>query len=256
MASNDVRGRFLWYDTLTNDIEGAIAFYTNVVGWNTQTWDAAGTPYQMWAVADRPIGGLMKMPPGAPHPPHWLGYIGTPDVDATTARAESLGARVWMKPTDIPSVGKFSVMSDPQGAEFAAFTPLNEMPAVDLWPHFGDISWNEIATTDVERSFAFYSDLFGWIKKESMDMGPAGIYQMYGTPAETLGGIYLKPKEMPGPPVFTFYARTGDLDAAVGRVTGHGGTIVMGPNEVPGGDRVAVFVDPQGAPFALHWKKG
>ena len=255
MADKSVRGRFLWYETLTNDIDGAIAFYTNVMGWGTQMWNGAGTPYRMWAVGDRTIGGMMKMPQDAPHPPHWMGHIGTPDVDATTARAEALGARVWVKPTEIPTVGKFAVLADPQGAEFSAFTPYSDAPATGFSPHVGDISWHELLTTDVDKSFAFYSDLFGWVKKESMDMGPAGIYQMFGTPADTLGGMFLKPKEVPGLARFLFYARVGDLDAAIGKVKEHRGNVVMGPHEIPTGDRIAIIVDPQGASFALHWKK-
>ena len=256
MADNGARGRFLWYDTLTTDIDGAIAFYTSVVGWETQTWNALGTPYQMWAVGDRAVGGLMKMPPGDPNPPHWLGYIGTPDVDATTSRASALGARVLLKPTEIPTVGKYSIMCDPQGAEFAAFAPESQMPPATAGPQVGDFTWHELATTDIDAAFSFYAELFGWVKKNAMDMGPAGLYQEYGIGADTLGGMYLKPKDMPGTASFMFYARVADLDAAAGRVTRNGGKVFMGPNEVPGGDRVVGFFDPQGAAFALHWKKG
>jgi predicted enzyme related to lactoylglutathione lyase len=255
MADKSVRGRFLWYQIMTSDVDGAIAFYSSVVGWRTQMWGENGTPYQMWAVGERTIGGMMKMPADAPHPPHWQGYIGTPDVDATTSRAEALGGKVWLKPTDIPAIGRFSVLADPQGAEFLAFTPQSDAAAPAFNPQVGDVSWHEIATTDVEKSFAFYADLFGWVKKETMDMGPAGIYQMFGTPADTLGGIYLKPKEMPGPASFIFYARVGDLDAALEKVNEHRGHVVMGPHTVPTGDRIAILVDPQGATFALHWKK-
>ncbi len=256
MADNGARGRFLWYDTLTPDIDGAIAFYTSVVGWGTLTWNSSGTSYQLWAVGDRPVGGLMPMSPDDPNPPHWLGYIGTPDVDETTARAVALGAKVSQNPTEIPSVGKYSIMSDPQGAAFAAFAPNGAAPPDTTGPQVGDISWHELATTDIDAAFSFYSELFGWEKKDAMDMGPAGLYQNYGIGPDTLGGIYLKPNDMPGPASFMFYARTADLDAAVASVTRNRGKVFMGPNEVPGGDRVAGFFDPQGAAFALHWKKG
>lgn len=256
MADTSFRGRYLWYDTVTTDVDSAVAFYTRVVGWGTQTWESGGTPYKMWTVGDRPIGGLMKIPPDATSRPHWLGYIGTPDVDATTSRAAALGAQVHVQPTDIPTVGKFSVMRDPMGASFAAFSPQNPMPAPEGGPQVGDISWNEITTTDVEKCFAFYSDLFGWVRKEAMDMGPQGVYLIYGTEKERLGGIYLAPKEQPGGPGFTFYVSVGDLDAAAGRVKANGGTITMGPMDVPGGSRIAMLVDPQGAGFALHWNKG
>jgi predicted enzyme related to lactoylglutathione lyase len=72
-----------------------------------------GEPYHMFANRDALLAGVMKMPP------HWMGYIGTPDVKATTARAEELGARVWVKLMEILTVGTFSVIQDPQGAAFA-----------------------------------------------------------------------------------------------------------------------------------------
>jgi predicted enzyme related to lactoylglutathione lyase len=60
-------------------------------------------------------------------PPHWLAYLGTDDVDASTARAKELGATVFVEPADIPGVGRFSVLQDPAGATFALFKPSAEM---------------------------------------------------------------------------------------------------------------------------------
>jgi uncharacterized protein len=249
---SDIKGRFIWYETHTTDIDGAIAFYTKVAGWGTQRWEGMGEPYHMWANGDRTIGGIMKLPPNGEAPPNWMGYIGTPDVDATTARAEALGAKIWIKPMDIPTVGRFSVIQDPQGVLFAAYTPANPMPPVPKG--VGDIDWHEIATTDLDAAFAFYADLFGWQKMEAHDMGPMGIYQEYGLGGEAMGGMYVKPADMPAPPHFVYYIRVADLDAAVSATRANGGTIIMGPHDVPGGDRIAMGLDPQGAAFALHWK--
>ena len=252
----DVRGRFLWYEALTKDVDAAIRFYTAVFGWGTQRWDAPGMdqPYHMFTIGDRPIAGLMQMPPeGAEAPPHWLGYIGTPDVAATTALAEQRGSTIFLRNMTVPTVGTMSVMQDPFGAFIAAYTPESPSPAQP--PLAGDFDWHEIATTDVEACFGFYAGLFGWERMEAHDMGPMGIYLEYGTGGRALGGIYKKPADMPAPPHFMYYVRVSDLDAAVTRVTGHGGQIVMGPHEVPGGDRIAMFLDPQGAGFALPWKK-
>jgi hypothetical protein len=250
-----IRGRFIWYETLTTDVEGAKAFYGNLIGWGIQTWTDLGEPYHMWTVGEQPIGGLMKMPDGAEAPPHWLGYIGTPDCAATTARAEELGAKVYVKNMEIPTVGTMSVLQDPQGAFFAAFTPATPGEPGSDPPGVGRIDWHELATTDVDAAFAFYSDLFGWEKMEAHDMGHMGIYQEYGVGGFPLGGLYQKPADMPAPPHFLYYIRVEDLEDALGRIVPNGGTVVMEPTEVPGGDRVAVGLDPQGAAFALHWKR-
>jgi predicted enzyme related to lactoylglutathione lyase len=116
---SEIRGRFVWYENMTRDVQAAIAFYRTVTGWNTQEWTGLGEPYYMFANGDAAIAGLMKMPPDAGMPPQWLGYIGTPDVRATTARAEALGAKVRVSLMEIPTVGTFSVIQDPQGAAFA-----------------------------------------------------------------------------------------------------------------------------------------
>jgi predicted enzyme related to lactoylglutathione lyase len=252
------RGQFLWYECLTQDVERAQAFYTSVTGWGTQAWTTADGTYNMWKVGDRAIGGVMKMPPAAEAPPHWMGYIGTPDVDATTARAEALGGKVFMKPMEIPTVGKFSVLADPYGAFFAAFTPhppATPPPPPPACPAVGDITWHELITTDVEGALRFYGELFGWTADTAMDMGPAGIYQIYKVGEKRLGGMYLKQKEMPGPPSWLYYTRVADLEAAMEKTKAGGGQVVMGPHEVPGGDRIAVCLDPMGAAFALVWVK-
>jgi predicted enzyme related to lactoylglutathione lyase len=251
---SDIRGRFVWYENLTKDVDAAIAFYRAVVGWNTQSWTGMGEPYHMFANGDAAFAGVMKMPPEAAMPPHWMGYIGTPDVKATTARAEELGAKVWVKLMEIPTVGTFSVIQDPQGAFFAAYTPVNVPADAAAEPAFGSIVWHELITTDVDAAWAFYSDLFGWVKKSSLDMGPAGIYQIYGLPSLDIGGMFKKPAEMSAPPHWLYYIHVADLDAAVGRVKANGGKVLMGPMDIPGGGRVAACMDQQGAAFSLHWR--
>ena len=82
---SNIRGRFIWYENLTRDVQAAVAFYTAVAGWTTQTWDGMGEPYHMFANGDVAFAGVQPMPPAAEAPPHWLGYIGTPDVARKTA---------------------------------------------------------------------------------------------------------------------------------------------------------------------------
>jgi len=250
----DIRGRFLWLENLTRDVQAAVGFYTAVIGWGTQRWEVAGQPYHMFANGAAALAGLMPIPPGADQPPHWLAYIGTPDVKETTALAERLGAKVWVRLMEVPTVGTMSVMSDPQGAMFAAYQPSTPPPSLPAEAKVGEFCWHELATTNVDAALAFYGPLFGWEKQTVHDMGHMGLYIEYGLPGLALGGLYAKPAEMPGPPSWLAYVRTADLDAAVARVKTNGGTVLLAPHEVSGGDRIAVFADPQGAPFALHQK--
>lgn len=87
MPEESIRGRFVWYDLMTTDPEGAKAFYAAVTGWGTQVWEEMS--YTMWTVGGAPIGGTMKLPDEAVAGgarPHWLGHVAVPDVDATIAR--------------------------------------------------------------------------------------------------------------------------------------------------------------------------
>jgi len=255
MAEENIRGRFVWHELMTTDPEAAKAFYTAVIGWKAKEWEGPN-PYTLWIWGESQMGGLMELPKQARDmgaPPSWMGYIGTPDVDATTARARELGATVPVPPSDIPTIGRFSVLQDPQGASFDAFTPNGEARP-ETAPGLGDFSWHELATTDQNAAWDFYSDLFGWEKTSAMDMGPAGVYQMFGHGGFVYGGIYNKAKESPGPPAWLHYIRVEDVHRTSEKIKEHGGQVVNGPMEVPGGDWVAMAVDPQGAPFAVHHK--
>jgi uncharacterized protein len=249
------RGTFVWHDLMTTDPKAAIAFYSKVVGWGTQDWEGP-SPYTMWTTGSDMVGGVMQLPPDAQSPPHWLGYVSTANVDDAVGAATNLGATVLHPATDIPTVGRFAVLSDPQGAAFAIYSSSNPTPPpADPTPKAGEFSWHELATTDPEAGFDFYQKLFGWQKTEAMDMGAEGVYQMFGFDGIPFGGIYRKPAQMPGPPAWCHYAKVDDVEKAVEAVKAAGGQVINGPMEVPGGDMIAQGIDPQGAMFAVHASK-
>jgi len=255
MSTQSDRGRFVWYDLMTPDPTAATAFYTAVVGWGTQDWTSPDgkMPYTMWTAGKTTIGGMMSLPKELADrgvPPHWIAYISTPDVDATAAQAKQLGGKVLNPPTDIPTVGRFAVLADPQGAAFMVFKPLTPAAAPNGPPTPGHFSWHELHTTDHVKALEFYTALFGWEQTQSMDMGDMGIYQMYGLNGETFGGMFNVPT-IPMPH-WLLYTMVDNVDEAAKRVTEHGGKILNGPMDVPDGGRIVQCMDPQGAAFALH----
>jgi predicted enzyme related to lactoylglutathione lyase len=253
---SESQGKFVWYELMARDVNGAIAFYKDVIGWGTQAFEGGAMPYTMWTAGGTPIGGLVPLGDDAKKagsPPHWLGYVAADDVDALTKKAESLGAKVYAPPTDIPTVGRFSIISDPQGATIALFKGTGPGMTQPAEPPDGHFSWHELLTDDWEAAFRFYATLFGWQKKEAFP-APSGTYQIYAKGDRTLGGMMNRPKGYPAPPHWLYYVKVGDLDAAIGRVKKNDGKVWNGPIEVPGGTRIAQCVDPQGAPFALQGK--
>jgi predicted enzyme related to lactoylglutathione lyase len=258
----NIRGRFLWHELMTSDIAAAEAFYTKVVGWKTQEWEQDRS-YKMWMAVGRGMGGLMAMreePNQVSPPPQWFSYIGTPDVDATVRQAVEIGGRVMKPAIDLPNVGRFAFLQDPQGAAFAVITPSPQPapPPGDGKPGLGDFSWHELLTTNWQSAWEFYSKLFGWGKTSAMEMGPGQTYQMFGLAKgeqSSMGGFYNKPADYSGPPMWLPYAVVRDAKRTGEVVKQNGGVIFMGPMAVPGGDWIVAFVDRQGAAFAVHSKK-
>ncbi len=251
-------GRFVWYDLLTTDVDAAKAFYMDVVGWSLQRWDGGGKPYFMWVAGEAPIGGMMELTPQmrqAAAPPHWMAYVAVDDVDAAAARASELGGQIRLPGTDIPEIGRFAVITDPQGAAISLFRAAGEpMPAPDRM-RTGVVGWHELNTTDQPGAWSFYSDLFGWRHASSFDMGEDGVYFMFRQADEpqdaAAGGMSEMAKRLNVPPHWLYYFNVADLDGALERVAAGGGQVQNGPMDVPGGGRIAQCMDPQGGAFAL-----
>lgn len=251
-------GRFGWYDLMTTDPVAAESFYTKVVGYKTQAWDGGGKPYTMWLAGEAPIGGVCDLPAQAKEmgaPPHWLGYVYVDDIETSTTKVTTLGGQIYLAPTEIPTVGRFSVIADPTGAVLALFQAAGEPMAPRSGEAPGEFSWHELTTTEPEKAFTFYQQLFGWQKTDAMDMGPEmGVYQMYGIGGKTLGGYMKTPPTWQGPSAWLYYANVAKLSTSVEQIKVNGGKIVHGPQQVPGGDWIVVGMDPQGAVFALYSK--
>ena len=94
-------GRFVWYELMTTDMEGAKAFYANVVGWGARGASTPGPAYSLFTIGESPVAGLMSLPQHASRTgvtPHWIGYVGVDDVDAAVDRIKHLGGAVHAAP--------------------------------------------------------------------------------------------------------------------------------------------------------------
>jgi predicted enzyme related to lactoylglutathione lyase len=200
----------------------------------------------------QPIGGVMSIPDGMKYPPHWEMYIGVDNLEASIARIGNLGGKSLSGIIEVAGTGRTSTMLDPQGAVFAIIQTSSSEHAPEVAPVNGDVSWRELYTTDVLAAKAFYFDIFGWTDAGSSDMGPMGIYYMFGR-ALPLGGMMNKTPDMAQlPTAWGLYFNVSNVDEAAARVKASGGQVFNGPMEVPGGDRIANCIDPQGAAFSLH----
>lgn len=253
MIANTVTS-FIWYDLMTTDVDAAEAFYRAVIGWQSQDSGSPEQRYIQFTANGAMTAGLTAIPDEACAQgarPAWTGYIYADDVDAATARVVEAGGSVHRAPADIPGgFGRFAIVSDPQGAVFALYKhpgPAGQLPPPMTPGHAG---WHELMTSDHEAALAFYADQFGWTRDQPVDMGPMGIYQLFAVNGMAIGGMMNKPAEMPHP-AWLFYFVVDAADAAAARIVDHGGTVVHGPSEVPGGAWIVQAQDPQGAMFAV-----
>lgn len=112
-------GFLCWNELGTNDPEKAGQFYSNVFGWTRQPFPGP-IEYTIFNNGDTGVGGMFKITPEmGPMPPHWLVYFAVDDCDAKVQKATELGANVMKPAEDIPGVGRFAILNDPQGAVFA-----------------------------------------------------------------------------------------------------------------------------------------
>ncbi len=250
---NTEPSKFVWYELHSPDVRNSESFYTGVLGWGARDSGMPDRCYTVVSAGSTPIGGLLQKPEDTlSMGSHWVGYIGVDDVDAYAQRLKKVGGTVNRASEDIPNVGRFSVVTDPQGAMFVLFQPHNGMaqPPEPKPGTPGTAAWHDLAAADWQSDFAFYADLFGWTKAEPIDMGPKGIYQIFAIGENPSGGMMNRP-DPSVQPGWMFYFNVEEIGAAVARVQQHGGKITYGPAVVPGGRQIAQCLDPQGALFGM-----
>ncbi|MBV8896210.1 MAG: VOC family protein [Acidobacteriaceae bacterium] len=246
---------FCWYELHTPDAAAAEAFYQPVLGWATRDAGMPDRKYVLVSAGDVPVGGLLEKPARAfelGDKPAWVGYIGVGDLGESCERLQKAGGTVHRAAEDIPGVGRFAVVGDPQGAVFVLFQPADgvtppERPG-NCTP--GMPVWHELAAPDSDSNFQFYAGLFGWTKVSELDMGPGGMYQMFAAGAGPIGGM-MSLMNGAQKSAWLFYFHVPEIAAAMDSVEQHGGKVVYGPAPVPGGALIAHCLDTQGALFGI-----
>ena len=236
-------------DLATTDQDGAKKLYRDQFGWDADDQPVGdGMTYSMMNIGGKPVAGIslqneMQRQFGAP--PAWNSYVTVESADASADRATKLGANVIAPAFDVMDVGRMAVIQDPQGGFFMVWEPKLHIGA-SLVNAQGALSWNELATTDLDASAEFYSELFGWQAEpfEGMDF-PYRIIQNAGA---SNGGM--RPAQPNEPTYWLVYFGTDDIGASLAKSTELGGTTLVGAMDI-GMGKIAILQDPQGAVFAL-----
>jgi predicted enzyme related to lactoylglutathione lyase len=258
-----LQGSHIWYELMTTDPDRAKLFYQAIIPGLSVGDRLPGD--QDYRIINRSDGGSLGGVLGLSEEmtrhgarPVWMGYIGVDDVDGTVARIEAKGGQALMPAFDIPQ-GRIAMVADPQGNSFYVMKPVppqgQEGKDSDVFSATDEqrVSWNELTTADPMAARTFYGELFGWTSDEFMPMGELGEYRFLAHQGTTIGAIC-----QPGPDGssgWRYYIRVPSISRAVDAVRAGGGTVAMGPHEVPGGDHIIIGQDPQGAEFALVGKQ-
>ncbi len=247
-------GTFTWVELGTKDTNQIRGFYGEVLGWSYQEDEMPqGGSYIMGSAGDKVVCGIYGLTPEMPNaemPPFWLSYIGTDDVDATVKRVEELGGKVMGKACDVMDAGRMAACFDPSGAMFALWQPKKHKGADQGEFAPGTRCWSELVSTDVEKSRAFFSDLFGWTCEE-MNMGET-TYNMFKRGDEQVAGMMAKEEKFgPMPSTWVNYFIVPDHDAAAGKAEAMGGKALMPAIEMPDIGRFSWLMDPAGAMFGI-----
>ncbi len=249
--TNYTPGTFSWTDLTTTDQAAAKRFYEELFGWEAQDIDVGeGAVYSMMRLQGSEVAAISPQPQqqrDAGVPPTWNSYITVESADQALARARELGGAVHAPAFDVMDAGRMGVVQDPQGAFFLVWEPRNN-PGAALVNAPGALSWNELATPDMNASAEFYGQLFGWTTTSVEGFGMP--YMTINTSdGHTNGGIRAATETEPT--YWLVYFGSTDVQATLGKVSELGGSSLMGPVDI-GVGQLATVADPEGAVFALY----
>jgi len=233
-----------WVDMGTHDLSVGVRFYAELFGWESQDMGEEAGHYTIVTKDGKQVAAIA--PAQDPGPPRWTTYINVDNVDEVARKAESAGGKVIVAPMSVMTAGRMAMFTDTTGAAIAAWQPGQHLGA-QLVNEPGAFIWSELSSSDVAKSKAFYSAVFGW------NWGGADEYAEAQVGGRTIAGLMPRPPAVPAdvPDNWLVYFGTADLDGDVKKAADLGAGVIAGPADIPGTGRFAVLTDPQEAAFAL-----
>lgn len=242
-----------WTDLSTSDEAGALAFYSELFGWEDEPNPAGeGMTYHMQKLRGDYVCAISAQQPHETQmgiPPHWNTYITVDDLDATLARVAAAGGQVFADPFDVMDAGRMAPIADPTGAAVNLWQA-KQHPGADIRNEAGAVAWSELATTDVDKAGAFFVDLFGLEIAKGPGSGGAEYTMLQMGDQPVAGLLQITPEMGEMPSSWMTYFQVDDLEAGISRARDLGAELPMPAMDAPG-LRFAVVIDPQGAVFGL-----
>jgi predicted enzyme related to lactoylglutathione lyase len=242
-------GKLVWVDLVTTDPQKAVKFYSTVFAWQAQYF--SDKQYIELSRDGRPICSvvLFEDKEAQDGDAHWLVSISVDDVDAATQRAVDNGGSVLESPTDLPDRGRYSVISDSQGAVLMLLRatggdPIDDPIRVDEW------AWAELWTDDLVEAESFYKSLAGYDSLHFPDES-GGERLLLGSDGEVRATIVSLPWDDVEPNWIPYIPVTNVADT-LKRINDAGGALLLKSDDTDGSAAVAIVVDPTGGVFAIQ----
>ncbi|HTX00822.1 MAG TPA: VOC family protein [Acidimicrobiales bacterium] len=234
-----------WVDIGTADLAAGLGFYSELFGWQHEDQGEETGHYTIASKNGKQVAAISNAQD--PGPPRWTTYVNVSGLDDVAAKVPAAGGTVAFGPTDVMTAGRMAIFSDPTGALIAAWQPGDHIGA-QLVNEPGTFVWSELSSSDLEKSKAFYSEVFGWTWAGSEQYAEAQVS------GRTVAGAMPRPADVPAevPDHWLVYFDSAALDTDTARAVQLGATVVVEPREIPGAGRFSVVVDPQGALFGLY----
>lgn len=246
-------GLLAWADVALPDLAAGTDFYRAVMGWEAEEVPGSQGTYFMFKKNGEKAAGLGLLSEedvASGIPSVWSTYVAVDDVDSVAGRAAELGGNVMMPPMDVLEAGRMTFVIDPTGA-MIGFWQAGQHAGADRFNDPGFMSWNDLATNDVDAAVAFYSGLLGW-QPETHEFEGGFVYTTMMLGERQNGGMYDMSGSFPEgiPPHWGITFSVADTDATAATARAEGGTVIREPSDSQFG-RVASIIDSQGAAFSI-----
>ncbi|MFJ1845653.1 MULTISPECIES: VOC family protein [unclassified Streptomyces] len=256
LTTRGVAGAPDWIGLGTPDLDGAIAFYTGLLGWEYRAGGPETGGYGVFTLDGKTAGGVRAVT-GEQAKPSWSVYFRSPDAHAAARAVEQAGGSVPCAPTDVLDFGTVAGFKDRAGAFFGVRQP-KRSPGPGAAGVAGSLCWAELHTLDVPAAAAFYGAVFGWETGLTPLPGGGGSYTVIrtrdGGEEVSFGGLVPLSARAAGAvaePHWLPCFEVDDCDAAVADVERLGGRLTRRPVERQGVGGFADVTDPDGVEFVL-----
>ncbi|MER8186258.1 VOC family protein [Kitasatospora sp. NPDC094015] len=245
------QGTPCWVSLMTDDLEGARAFYGALLGWEFEPGPTGLGPYVRATLNGAKVAGLGVTPAGTAYPVEWTTYFAVDSADEVAQRIRECGGTVAVGPLTADRAGRMAIASDLSGAVFGIWEAAEHL-GWEVVGEPGAPAWNELVTGDDESAAVFYRAVLGRAvvaaAAAAVARGEDDAQLLVG--GQPVAGIRHSTDLRSGPPRWRVHFAVADADLTVHQVLDLGGSLRVGPYDTPFG-RVARLADPRGGQFSV-----